>query len=946
MPPRRRKTIDDEVDEAYEEENYDSQSSEFSDFVEEETEEPAKEPSRRGRKPKSEAKPKKAPTGRPRGRPRKNPLPTPTTTKDENEKDIENDGALLSALLSLNTSVEYPTKTEDDSSVTTPLSPATPLYPLKKRFLATAVVPSSQTPTETKVEKDTPAQPAKRRPGRPRKDQQQQQPQEKQKEVKQEDSSKDDSLKMTSRQQILYLKRLEQKRDSDDEDLDDNEMEEEEEELEFDSDESIEEKKTKSPKRKIHKKKKSPWVRIDKLAIKFKGKILGTFDVSLFGNDPSFDLGVGSCVEVTQKLSVEQVADTDTSNFNILSFSSNKAEEDKLDDLYSFLEKENSVGLISLEDRILLFIPKRKKYIKLLGLTDIQDDSCRFIGALSLKSNAAEKKKPRVTKPKQTTTSPPTPKSPSTSLLSMDEDTKRKQISLLSIPKIPKNKGTLVTDNSLTEPSPTSLDMKVEIPPVSTPLSAHPVTPNFPGSATAMRVQTPNSVSSSNFSSPTSMYNNIPKNSDLSGVSVMPPNGHMPYDKPQVDSYHQISRYQQDTSSYQQPINPHPVQHNQYPNDYGMQQNYSSHNMPIDMRHPYDSYDNDLKRKRMSGSYSEPARPVSPKRRKSDTAPYQAPYSYHGEPPVPPPSNPPPPSPPSRTHEMYRGAPMYNSDDAYRKPVPPPPPSEPPVSHHSYSGSQRYSQSSSNYPHYNQQTIPPPRRPESSNYGYTNKHYPQTSKPYYKDDGYGDYDRQRYKKYDDNRYQQGGNMNTYGNRMPQDNYSSNMPSYGSHGGMDDYGSMDYRKPHTHYNDSRYNVPGNSMDPVPPKDNPPPPPPPSNGGPYSPIIGDNDMDFDEAGEPTRHLWVGRFYNMKMDYSTIFSDFEKYGQIDSLNLLRDQKCAFVNFAHVKDAVRAKKELEGSKRYKKIAYQHKKKKDLTTDFKKGAPLTPNKKPYTNYQ
>jgi hypothetical protein len=71
------------------------------------------------------------------------------------------------------------------------------------------------------------------------------------------------------------------------------------------------------------------------------------------------------------------------------------------------------------------------------------------------------------------------------------------------------------------------------------------------------------------------------------------------------------------------------------------------------------------------------------------------------------------------------------------------------------------------------------------------------------------------------------------------------------------------------------------------------------------------------EVTRHLWVGRF-TTGMDYNTIYKDFSRYGKLESVNLLRDQRCAFVNFGDTRDAIEAKKRLEGGSRYPKISYQ----------------------------
>jgi hypothetical protein len=75
---------------------------------------------------------------------------------------------------------------------------------------------------------------------------------------------------------------------------------------------------------------------------------------------------------------------------------------------------------------------------------------------------------------------------------------------------------------------------------------------------------------------------------------------------------------------------------------------------------------------------------------------------------------------------------------------------------------------------------------------------------------------------------------------------------------------------------------------------------------------------DSKQPTRHLWVGRFFNVSMDKNMLRKDFERFGPIESLNLLKDQKCAFINFENVEDAIRSKKTLEGTKAYPKIAYQ----------------------------
>lgn len=1023
--PARRNIIDDVDDEAYEDEE--SQSSDnFSDLVDEEddsskatsassssrtNEASTNGPKKRGRKPKNEPKPKRAPTGRPRGRPRKNPVvTTQTVSKPLSPADSSAIDGLFSlgqaAALALgdNESELNPSglmKQEEEliSNLTTPISPATPLYPLKKRFLAMAPLqtePVKEVIVEKAEVKSTPSsasdqspQPVKRRPGRPRKADKQQQSQQQQQQQpiitqQSQESSKDDSdaKKMTSRQQILYLKKLEEKKDSDDEDaIDMHEDKEEKEEkegevsLELDSDESEEEsvKKPKKTKRKILKKKSSsPWTRVGKTTIKYKGRSVGSFEVSLLGSDSSFELGFDSPIDITQKIALDRVEDIESTSFYILSFSSrSKSEEDKLEETYNTFERDNSVGSISFDDRILLLIPKKSRFLKPLGLLEVQDDPCKFIGALMMKNDSSPERTPR-----KKAKSPTTPKSPTPAT---DEDIKRKQLSLLSIPKIPKNKASLNTPTEITPPAEVSAfpDVKTESTTPSTAIT--PTNMSYPQVAVPsnMRAQPINQASNNPAYSNPLMYNNIPKNNQTDMSLMASPNvpmqqqQHMQqnsiYEKPLENSQYQQSQQNRYQDTY------HNMQ-DQYHNSGGypmhMQQNMPNHNMPMDMKY-YDSYDNDLKRKRMAEGYNttEPSqRPISPKRRKNEVPayggvqypPYQQQQQQQQHASIPPTTS-------TQSHDIYhrqfpaqdnrKPMPPVASSSNVIPPPPPPPPSSPPMmptsTHHSYGApNTRFSQSNNPYPHYNQSSIPP-RRPESSNYGYNNNKPFTNSKPYYKNEEvYDDYDRQnRYNK--DTRYQttnnSSGGINSYNNRRPNDNYSNNV-SYNNNNnnGMDDYDY--YRKPSQPYGQRRSysNTPPEksvSTDVQTPPSagvselvnrNPPPPPPP----PPPPV--DNSMDdyndkddlnIAEAAEPTRHLWVGRFHNMKMDYTTIYGDFEKFGPIDSLNLLRDQKCAFVNFAHVKDAIRAKKDLEGTKKYKKIAYQRREKKTSTysSDYKK---------------
>lgn len=74
---------------------------------------------------------------------------------------------------------------------------------------------------------------------------------------------------------------------------------------------------------------------------------------------------------------------------------------------------------------------------------------------------------------------------------------------------------------------------------------------------------------------------------------------------------------------------------------------------------------------------------------------------------------------------------------------------------------------------------------------------------------------------------------------------------------------------------------------------------------------------DLAEPSRFLWVGRFYDIDIGYNTLRSDFEAFGPLESINLLRNQKCAFINFKESKDAEAAKKHLEGTEKYQKIVF-----------------------------
>ncbi|KAJ1964055.1 hypothetical protein GGI12_001668 [Dipsacomyces acuminosporus] len=76
----------------------------------------------------------------------------------------------------------------------------------------------------------------------------------------------------------------------------------------------------------------------------------------------------------------------------------------------------------------------------------------------------------------------------------------------------------------------------------------------------------------------------------------------------------------------------------------------------------------------------------------------------------------------------------------------------------------------------------------------------------------------------------------------------------------------------------------------------------------------DLDFSMAhaadGVPTRSLWVGNV-DPGLSNQDLIAIFGKYGRVESLRLLPDKECAFVNFLRVEDAIRAKEDMHSGAR-----------------------------------
>ncbi|ORX63709.1 RNA-binding domain-containing protein [Linderina pennispora] len=63
-------------------------------------------------------------------------------------------------------------------------------------------------------------------------------------------------------------------------------------------------------------------------------------------------------------------------------------------------------------------------------------------------------------------------------------------------------------------------------------------------------------------------------------------------------------------------------------------------------------------------------------------------------------------------------------------------------------------------------------------------------------------------------------------------------------------------------------------------------------------------------PTRSLWVGNV-DPGLNTQDLIAIFGKYGRVESLRLLPDKECAFVNFLRVEDAIRAKDDMHNGTR-----------------------------------
>lgn len=70
-----------------------------------------------------------------------------------------------------------------------------------------------------------------------------------------------------------------------------------------------------------------------------------------------------------------------------------------------------------------------------------------------------------------------------------------------------------------------------------------------------------------------------------------------------------------------------------------------------------------------------------------------------------------------------------------------------------------------------------------------------------------------------------------------------------------------------------------------------------------------FDDDLVQAPSKSLWVGNL-DSNLSSQDILNLFSPYGVVESLRVLPGKECAFVNFAHLNDAVDAFQDMQGGK------------------------------------
>ena len=66
---------------------------------------------------------------------------------------------------------------------------------------------------------------------------------------------------------------------------------------------------------------------------------------------------------------------------------------------------------------------------------------------------------------------------------------------------------------------------------------------------------------------------------------------------------------------------------------------------------------------------------------------------------------------------------------------------------------------------------------------------------------------------------------------------------------------------------------------------------------------------ENSIPSRSLWIGNL-DLAQTADDLNQIFCKFGTIDSIRMLPEKECAFVNFVYLDDALKAREALQGSR------------------------------------
>ncbi len=64
---------------------------------------------------------------------------------------------------------------------------------------------------------------------------------------------------------------------------------------------------------------------------------------------------------------------------------------------------------------------------------------------------------------------------------------------------------------------------------------------------------------------------------------------------------------------------------------------------------------------------------------------------------------------------------------------------------------------------------------------------------------------------------------------------------------------------------------------------------------------------EGSGPSRSLWVGNI-DTSLPSKDILAYFSPFGQVESIRILPEKDCAFINFVHLEDAIAAKEAMHG--------------------------------------